>query len=389
MRRKLLFILLVLTATFTWAGETMLYGLQQVTSSSKLKSGERYVLVQNGRAILHKESNDGLATQEINVNQAISISDDCVWTLDGTGGFFNLTCTINGIEGSLRNNASKTSDSKTSSHNLCFGVISFYPTIWQFIFSNGVAQIKNVTSNSVNQNRYLTIVGDVCYAEKSGNTGILVYQLVPTDYTRTEISSGQIGTICLPFATKAYSGATFYTLTCKETDGAGDPAKVYYEEVNGQLEAGKPYIYVPDNNATTLSFTAAEGTQATTPNNYNGLIGTFTQIDPAEQNVLTANYVIQGNHIRKCGSNCGLRAYRAYIQMNEVPNIGEVSTPSRRMLVIGQTTAPEYMDPNQGVWTSLAEKAAKKQVQRVLCNGKVILVRDGVNYDVLGRKCYE
>ena len=167
------------------------------------------------------------------------------------------------------------------------------------------------------------------------------------EYLRENLTPGQIGTICLPYASFRTFGATFYKMLYKKLDDFGDPMKIYLEEVP-QLEPGVPYIFIPE--ADELRVWYAKSTQVPSPvNAVNGLQGTFVYItdgaagDP--YNKLEGNYVIYNNMFKKCGAYCQLPEYRAYIKMKDVPVIGAPNapqpTPGRRQAVIGSAQAPQ------------------------------------------------
>jgi len=190
------------------------------------------------------------------------------------------------------------------------------------------------------------------------------------EYVRENLTPGQIGTICLPYASFRTFGATFYKMLYKKLDDFGDPMKIYLEEVP-QLEPGEPYIFIPE--ADELRVWYAESTQVPAPvDAINGLQGTFAHITDGAAgtpgNVLEGNYVIYNNMFKKCGAYCQLYANRAYIKMNDVPVMGApnapLPTPGRRQAVIGSAQAPQ-------VATDLHSQMVNEQMNQC--------------YDILGR----
>lgn len=167
------------------------------------------------------------------------------------------------------------------------------------------------------------------------------------EYVRENLTPGQIGTICLPYASFRTFGATFYKMLYKKLDDHGDPMKIYLEEVL-QLEPGEPYIFIPE--ADELRVWYAESTQVLSPADaINGLQGTFEHITDgaadAPGNKLEGNYIIYNNMFKKCGAYCQLYENRAYIKMAEVPEMGAPNAPQpvpgRRHAVIGNAQAPQ------------------------------------------------
>ena len=189
------------------------------------------------------------------------------------------------------------------------------------------------------------------------------------EYLRENLVAGQMGTVCIPYASFRTFDDTFYKILYKEVDGEGMPLNITLEEVT-QLEPGVPYVFVPKTDILRIWY--AESTQVLTAGNENGLHGTFEYITDGAAgtsgNKLEGNYVIYNNMFQRCGGNCRLPENRAYIKMNEVPVQGSNNAPKpiagRRHVVIGNAQAPQ-------VTTGLNEQ----------------MVNDKMNqcYDILGR----
>ena len=181
-----------------------------------------------------------------------------------------------------------------------------------------------------------------------------------------------MGTVCLPWASDLYTGATFYSILYKELDNNGDPWNITLEEVT-QLEAGVPYVFVPDESTIHVYYLSHTAVLNPSIENNNGLHGTFENIiDGAAgtpNNKLEGNYVIYNNMFQRCGEYCQLAANRAYIKMDEVPVQGSTNAPkpnfTKRHIVIGNANSPQ-------VTTGINEQ----------------MVNDKMNqsFDVLGRR---
>ena len=157
----------------------------------------------------------------------------------------------------------------------------------------------------------------------------------------------------------------------KRLDENGDPYKLDFEEVT-ELEAGKPYLFVPEADA--LRVVYKESTQVLTADHFNGMYGTFENIIDgaagAQGNILETNYLVVNNMFRICGGYCSLPANRAYIQMGEVAQQGSpiapAPVPGRRRMSIGKNDAPQ-------ITTAIDEQMVHDQ----MVNGQW--------YDILGR----
>ena len=143
-------------------------------------------------------------------------------------------------------------------------------------------------------------------------------------YSRT-VTNGNYGTICLPKGSKQTSGAIFYELACK------DAQYVYLDQVT-ILEAGVPYIFKATSNTLKVVYNATEVTEA---GDYNGLYGTFVEIQDAAisdpNNILEGNYLLVSNTIKKCGVNCKVLENRAYIKLEEIPNSASAAPGRNRV----------------------------------------------------------
>ena len=189
----------------------------------------------------------------------------------------------------------------------------------------------------------------------------------------------RFGTICLPYGVKAgtYSGATFYSIAGKRLDGSSQPYSLVLETVSGDLKAGQPYFF----EASATSLTAPyDGTPAEA-GNYKGLFGTLEDLDATAMNALVGTdgkeiYLLSSNTIVKAGTGCSLAANRAYIDMAKVPEYVEPSTPAPGIREIPMT-------PQSG--TSLQDVENAETAVKFIENGRILILRDGITYDALGR----
>jgi hypothetical protein len=188
-------------------------------------------------------------------------------------------------------------------------------------------------------------------------------------YTR-DVTEGKYGTICLPKAATNCNGATFFEVAGKEGD------KVFFDEVT-TLDAGKPYIFMAEE--TEIKVTQVGNEYTGNAQLYNSLQGTFTQIDPAVDNVLVDNYMVVNNVIKKCGANCGLKANRAYFVATELDKLGAAPAQAhgvRRvsMGVTGQNTA-----------TGVDQVQGDEVPTKMIINGQLFILRGEKMYDAQGK----
>ena len=150
-------------------------------------------------------------------------------------------------------------------------------------------------------------------------------------------TSGDYGTICLPYAVAAedMAGAEFFSIAGKVMKGE-EPQSIVLNQVT-TLEARVPYIF----SATSDKLIAAySGKAVAVAEEANGLIGSFEGQDVAE-----GMYLISAqNKVQLCGKSCKISGNRAYIDMNEVPEYsGEVGVNQRLISFEDATGISETM----------------------------------------------
>ncbi len=192
---------------------------------------------------------------------------------------------------------------------------------------------------------------------------------IATIYTREDLTVDNHGTICLPYGSSNYSGAEFYEVSSLEV-GKG----LWLDQLaaGASLEAGKPYIF----KATAAKIAVAyEGAKQESPvAGVNGLTGTFTDIEAND--VLVGNYIIAENQIWVAGEGATLPANRAYINATLVPKKVQPEIPGRRRVCMGENAATGFDNI----------VAPEGQAVKVIENGQLIIIRDGVKYNVQGQK---
>ena len=185
------------------------------------------------------------------------------------------------------------------------------------------------------------------------------------EYTRNV--TNKYGTICLPYGSTNYAGATFYRVAGKET------GKVYLESVS-ELEAGVPYIF--EKTASQIKVTY-EGEAVDDPvnTNANGLIGTFTN----ETVVAVGDYILYNNELRPSDGTAKVNANRAYLDMDAVRGGAPQQMPGRRY--IGMSVQGENGETAIDNLTAPAGKTIK-----AIVNGQLIIIRDGEMYNAQGQR---
>ena len=146
-------------------------------------------------------------------------------------------------------------------------------------------------------------------------------------YTRT-VTSGNYGTICLPYAVSAgdYDGVEFFSVAGKVMEDGEATAIVLNEET--ELEAGKPYVF----SATTDKLIAIySGEAAAEEVEGNGLVGSFEGTDVTE-----GMYLLKDNTVKKVGSAGGhIAENRAYFDLIQMSEYTEAVGVNQRLISLG------------------------------------------------------
>ncbi|MBR5574470.1 MAG: hypothetical protein IKW35_08265 [Paludibacteraceae bacterium] len=177
------------------------------------------------------------------------------------------------------------------------------------------------------------------------------------------VTSGDYGTICLPYGAANYSGMTLYEIAYRD-----DAAKKIYLDEATDMEAGMPYIFhaTSDNISVTYDNTVADYAHG----EENGLYGIRNETnDVAGLNADKEEYIVYNNEISKCEANCGLRANRAYIIVSDISTEAIAPMPGRRRVGMGY-----------------AEENAATGVENI--NGGIAPMQEGT-YDIMGRQINE
>ena len=196
-------------------------------------------------------------------------------------------------------------------------------------------------------------------------------------YTR-DVNPQYYGTICLPKA-GVIVGATLFELAYMDYK-ENKPYKVYYDEIiNGELEAGMPYIFLAHESTIGVFYT---GTATNTAQDKNGLHGTLEDITSGMNG--ENKYMLYNNQVLHSTSpESMLPANRAYIQLDEVPGYGNPgyraapAKPGRRRISTN-FNAPQ-------IATGLEDAAANETPVKVLINGEMFIIRGEKMYDATGR----
>lgn len=186
--------------------------------------------------------------------------------------------------------------------------------------------------------------------------------LIEKDYTRS-VTNGNYGTICLPRASASVSGATLYRIVDKDATG------IIIEQVDA-MEAGMPYIFQATDSELRVAMTGDEAS-VQDANGLVGFLGDGTTDVPQNGHC----YVIAANQLHLVNSDVTIATNRAYIDVEAINAIAPA--PGRQRRVVKVADSEQVVTAVSDVTTATSQK--------VLENGRLLIIRDGIKYNVQGQ----
>lgn len=190
-------------------------------------------------------------------------------------------------------------------------------------------------------------------------------------YTRT-VSSGNFGTICLPFDATV-EGATLFTITSKTEDANHNLTGLNLTSVES-ITAGVPYIFKATSGVQSFSYTGSS--YDTTDNPTSGNMKGNLSSDPLD--VALNDYIIKDNQLRKVASGgaATVGQYKACI----LNSIESLSVGARGVDYIGFNGEAEGIDEVEstmnigGIFYNLAGQRVVQPTKGLyIVNGKKVL----------------
>ena len=221
------------------------------------------------------------------------------------------------------------------------------------------------------------VKGDVTYTVRTSPAATII---------RDGLNVGQWGTLCPKQNVANPTGATFYQIAyLEEKDGV--PYNMYFDEVEGNLEAAQPYFFIASATEIKGVKSGEEKNEGSNKNGFYGYIGETSWALPyqasfdVESEVNT--FVIWNNSVFRINAATNIKSERCYININlSEPSRMPAPAPvgARRITmgvsgVNGQNTATG-VDQVQG---------DEVQSTKVLINGQMYIYRNGKMYDAQGK----
>lgn len=197
----------------------------------------------------------------------------------------------------------------------------------------------------------------------------LTFSRSVTTHTRTGLTVGNYGTICLPYAVAAEdrNGADLFEID--EWDPNGASLTLSQLTNNENMVAGRPYIFQATEATATFRY-YAEGDEAAAGSN-NGLVGSYVQaLIPQNDD----NYIIYNNKLYLVNSDAYVGANRAYIHKQDQV---QPAPAYRRRVTLSVNGAQVATD------IDLINDPA--QMTKYIENGHLFIFRDGKLYNAQGQ----
>lgn len=348
-----------------------------VTDAADLMAGMKVIVAQSVNAsgtiyTMGKQNSNNRAQVESTVDgETLSpaVGTKVITLVDAGNGMFALQ-TSNGkylsAAGSGTNNHLKEADDYNSNQEK-----------WTITIADNKAKIQAASTNrnTIRYNSGNSIFS--CYAE-NGQAAIALYAR-PFDYTRNV--SGNYATICLPKAGKII-GATLYEIAYY----GGASKKIFFDEiVNGEMEAGIPYIFQPAAGVEKINVYYSDNTaEDVVAGNRNGLIGFYDLNDPAATHNITQDagfYILYNNQYwLVSGRAAYVENYRAYIRLADITPSEPTLAPGRRRISMSVNDTQTTTGFENGELIN-----GENGVQKVLIDGELFILRGEKMYDATGR----
>ena len=227
--------------------------------------------------------------------------------------------------------------------------------------------------NTLGQSFTTTVTGDLTYTVLTSPAATII---------RDGLTVGQWGTLCPKQNVANPTGATFYQISYLEEKG-GMPYNMYFDEVEGNLEAGQPYFFIASATEIKGVKSGEVKNEGSNVNGFYGYIGDAPWELPfeAEYDVNKNNtYVIYNNCVSRINAATNIKSERCYIIINKTqPSRASEPAPvgAHRisMSVAGQNTATG-VDQVQGDEVPSA---------KVIIDGTLYIIRDGRTYNAQGQ----
>lgn len=201
---------------------------------------------------------------------------------------------------------------------------------------------------------------------------------------RTVVRNDNYSTFCAPFAIsrsalEAQLGTT-EVLRYKYTSVVNDVATLVFDDDVEDLEAGVPYLIKPESgdNVTSMTFNGVTIDKTSRPaeDSHYQFIPLFSQkvVSNTGEQDKSVVYLGAGNQLYWAGATCTIKGFRAYLKAK--------NPESPAMKAVKRMVIDRYNTP-----TGIENTSAKLgESQKILRDGQIVIIRDGIEYNLMGQK---
>ena len=359
-----------LVAGKTYAGKTV-YSATFTVGATNVSELQFQLYKKNGHVGQKQPISSSTATDNFNGRIFNYEADKWGWVVRGSwNGWASSYFAYDGETLSINCSANATPNFKIGEENLSC-------TIWKgapksqnaSLYSNNCTN-WTLDANDGNQNCVLhtTVAGAYTFSWNTSTSKLDVSY--PTSYSRTGLTTGGWGTLCLPVKINSVTGATLYQIHSYNSDGSGvilfTPAEYY---------AGNAYIFKLDAGIDEISVGLDNANYDGDANNYQGLYGAYAPITINGSGSETNLYVVSGGLLIQAAQNCSVGEFRAYVNKSSIPSFTP-SAPGVRYLEIPM--APENA-------TVINAIEANEKAIKFIEDGQIFIQKNGIVYDMTGR----
>ena len=207
----------------------------------------------------------------------------------------------------------------------------------------------------------------------------------PYTEVRTGLTVGQWGTLCPKQNVENPTGATFYQIAYLE-EKCGMPFNMYFDEVEGNLEAGQPYFFIASATEIKGIKSGEPKTEGSNVNGFYGYIGETSWTLPYQASFDATSdentFVIWNNSVFRINAETSIKSERCYININssEPSRMPAPAPVGARRITMGVSGVN-----GQNTATGVDQVQGGNVPTKMIINGQLYILRGEKMYDAQGK----
>ena len=230
--------------------------------------------------------------------------------------------------------------------------------------------------NTLGMSFITTVTGDVTYTVRTEPAATII---------RDGLTVGQWGTLCPKQNVANPTGATFYQISYLEEKG-GMPYNMYFDEVEGNLEAAQPYFFIASATEIKGIKSGEPKTEGSNVNGFYGYIGETSWALPYQASFdVTSDentFVIWTNSVFRINAATNIKSERCYININssEPSRMPAPAPVGARRITMGVSGVN-----GQNTATGVDQVQGDNVPTKMIINGQLFILRGEKMYDAQGK----